>query len=393
MEYTVLWFDDEHENFDEHKVIAAADYNINLEGFSNSEEGLKELSANLNLYDAILLDGRFYYDSTQKGNDIDSTGIVNVIKFLSKEKKNIPCFIYSGQQSFFEDKDILKNYSELFVTTKVFDKATNGDFEILMETIVETIKRKDTYKAKKEHSKAFELCKKINESLDSSDSINLFFKLFISERDYFERYNIMRKMMEELFLYFKQLKIVPALNFNEIAYFLEEKHRDYQYNRSLDVHPTIIYLLKNIIPLLQEGSHSLKDRTNDTTLTNEIRFVEFCKNFPKNNYIHSIYNQMFLQLFTYFNDYITNHQDITENISKWSPKEIENDKVEGNITSKNDQYLFVCTSTRKTGIITAKMILDKNLKIGDCVYAIVSDHNNNPEKWYFIKDIFKKEKQ
>lgn len=96
----------------------------------------------------------------------------------------------------------------------------------------------------------FALCKKINESLDSSDSINLFFKLFISERDYFERYNIMRKMMEELFLYFKQLKIVPVLNFNEIAYFLEEKHRDYQYNRSLDVHPTIIYLLKNIIPLL-----------------------------------------------------------------------------------------------------------------------------------------------
>ena len=137
--YKVIWFDDEHENFQTYKDEALLE-DVKLIGYSNSKEGIPELKNNYKEYDAVLLDGLFFKEENQKGTDIDQTAFGEVAKVLNELKAKgiiLPWFIYSGQPSFVKDKndllEVLKD--KTFANGKVFDKNKDEDFIELLAQI------------------------------------------------------------------------------------------------------------------------------------------------------------------------------------------------------------------------------------------------------------------
>jgi hypothetical protein len=137
--YKVIWFDDEHENFQPIKDEALLE-NVQLIGYSNAEAGIPELINNYKEYDAVILDGLFYRTSEQAGTDIDQSAFGEVAKVLSDlkaQKKIIPWFVYSGQKSFVKDKNILVDIlrDNSFANGKIFDKNKDEDFIELLNEI------------------------------------------------------------------------------------------------------------------------------------------------------------------------------------------------------------------------------------------------------------------
>jgi hypothetical protein len=137
--YKVIWFDDEHENFQPIKDEALLE-NVQLIGYSNAEAGIPQLINNYKEYDAVILDGLFYRTSEQAGTDIDQSAFGEVAKVLSDlkaQKKIIPWFVYSGQKSFVKDKNILVDIlrDNSFANGKIFDKNKDEDFIELLNEI------------------------------------------------------------------------------------------------------------------------------------------------------------------------------------------------------------------------------------------------------------------
>lgn len=136
--YKVIWFDDQHEEFQPIKDEALIE-DIQLIGYSNAKEGIPELKNNYQDYDAVILDGLFFKTEEQSGTDIDQTAFGEVAKLLNELKaqnKILPWFIFSGQKSFLKDKndlvEVLRDTS--FANGKIFDKNKDEDFiELLSE--------------------------------------------------------------------------------------------------------------------------------------------------------------------------------------------------------------------------------------------------------------------
>lgn len=96
--YKVIWFDDQHEEFQPIKDEALLE-DVQLIGYSNAKEGIPELKQNYNEYDAVILDGLFFKTEEHSGTDVDQTAFGEVAKVLSELKaqnKILPWFIFSG---------------------------------------------------------------------------------------------------------------------------------------------------------------------------------------------------------------------------------------------------------------------------------------------------------
>lgn len=159
--YKVLWFDDEHEKFQSIKDEAILE-NIQLIGYTNSDEGGVELRRNFKDYDAILLDGLFLQKKNQKGTDLKQTAFGEIAKILTELKAKgfpIPWFIYSGQPSFVKDSntivDIFKDSA--FAKGKVFDKNKDDDFVELLAEIKNAADTNPVRKIKLAYPDIFEI--------------------------------------------------------------------------------------------------------------------------------------------------------------------------------------------------------------------------------------------
>ena len=85
--YKVLWFDDEHETFELDKEKAILQ-DVQLIGYTNSDEGGDELRQNFKDYDAVLLDGLFFNEKNQKGSDLNQTAFGKIAKIITELKAN-----------------------------------------------------------------------------------------------------------------------------------------------------------------------------------------------------------------------------------------------------------------------------------------------------------------
>lgn len=159
--YKVLWFDDEHKTLElikEEALIA----DVQLVGFSNADEGLKELEQSYKEYHAVLLDGLFFKNKNETGDAQSSEAFGEVAKVLGNLKAQgiiIPWFIYSGQKSFVKDKNVLVDvFSDgAFAKGKIFDKNNDDDFiELCSEIKIEADKLPITV-AKNSYPDIFEI--------------------------------------------------------------------------------------------------------------------------------------------------------------------------------------------------------------------------------------------
>ncbi|MFV8226231.1 hypothetical protein [Christiangramia aquimixticola] len=264
MEYTVLWFDDEHETF-ETLINRALREGIKLKGVSNSVEGLELLRANPDHYDAIILDGLFFSSSEDSLDNVSEDAFGNVAKFLNENKRDylIPWFIYSGQPSFVKDNNTLVNvFGESFGSKVVYDKNEPSDTVQLWEDIKSAANNIERTKIRKDYPDAFEIFK--NNFLDyESEKTLLDLHLKILNGGTFDQpkndFTKLRKIIEKLVDQCVNKSLVPyklkGASLTDIIEFLCGQSPDFPLSKYY-FHPMINFLLPNLLDMLQDGSHA-----------------------------------------------------------------------------------------------------------------------------------------
>jgi hypothetical protein len=213
-----MWFDDEHENFQSIKDEARLE-NVQLIGYSNANEGIPELRANYNQYDAVLLDGLFFKTADHQGTNIDDAAFGEVAKVLSElraQNKILPWFIYSGQKSFVKDKngfvELFKDAS--FAKGKVFDKNKDEDFE---ELLIEIKKAADTNPERIIKVSNPEIFSIFDEEILPTEVENQVLNIFLNNlpKDKSEFKAVLtniRSVQESIFLRLENIKVLPKLD-------------------------------------------------------------------------------------------------------------------------------------------------------------------------------------
>jgi hypothetical protein len=220
--YKVMWFDDQHEEFQIFKDEAILK-DVQLIGYSNSREGIPELKNNYKDYDAVILDGLFFKTEDHKGTDIDDSAFGEVAKLLSELKvqnKSIPWFIYSGQPSFVKTKNSFVELfkDEAFAKGKVFDKNKDEDFIQLLQEIKKEADKNPERIIKMKNPEIFSI---FDEGILGDDVECQLFSLF-KKNTYENRAELksiltnIRSIQESIFLKLENNSVLPkGLTFNQ----------------------------------------------------------------------------------------------------------------------------------------------------------------------------------
>lgn len=154
--YKVLWFDDEYETLEE-IVEDFLDNDIELIGVSNAEEGILKLKETPKRFDAVMLDGMFFNNSTQSGDTNDSAfgEVVMELNAMKSQGILLPWFILSGQKNFVKERSAMIEMlrKKAYANGKVFDKL-DSKFE-LCEAIKKAADESPFTKIRREYPEAF----------------------------------------------------------------------------------------------------------------------------------------------------------------------------------------------------------------------------------------------
>jgi hypothetical protein len=204
----VLWIDDEYTEEDVF-IGDALEEDIKIIGSNNSDEGLEKLEANLDFFDAIILDA---YTYKRKGDTVPALeGFYDAQNriFRLSAKKQIPCFIYSGNTA-------IKQQDPRNLAFPKFDKGDRS--EKLFKAIKEAVANQPENQLRSKHEQVFSLFtpeylgKKAERYL--IDCLLQLDQLTVGlnkvNEDYFNR---LRKIVEALFhsLYRRRLLPKPIL--------------------------------------------------------------------------------------------------------------------------------------------------------------------------------------
>lgn len=220
--YKVLWCDDEHEKFQAIKDEAILE-DIQLIGYTNSNEGGDELRQNFKDYDAVLLDGLFFKQKDQKGSDLKQIAFGEIAKILAELKANgnlMPWFIYSGQPSFVKDSNqIVEIFKDAaFAEGKVFDKSKDQDFRELLEEIKKASDINPIRRIRIANPEIFEIFDSgllLEET--ENELIQVFQELEKNENiDFKAVLTKMRSIQEKVFIKLESINVLPrGLSFNQ----------------------------------------------------------------------------------------------------------------------------------------------------------------------------------
>lgn len=157
--YKVIWFDDEHQ--DRKRIRESAFLKgIQLVGFGNAENGIQELEANIQAYDAALVDGLFYETASEKGTPTEDAAMGKVAKALGRleHKKKLPWFILSGQATFTKKEN---RFALAFKEGKVYDKlGGEAEYESLWNKLIEEADNLPETQARHQNPEIFDIFQK-----------------------------------------------------------------------------------------------------------------------------------------------------------------------------------------------------------------------------------------
>jgi hypothetical protein len=127
--YNILWIDDKHEELSGFKLQALGN-NIILNSYKSRIAGMEELSKNYPLYDAVLLDAKFFDDEDDAAGSEDLSALIKAKDSLLQLPKKFELFVLTGQAQLHEDptfnifipkyfrKGIAEDINKLFVELK-----------------------------------------------------------------------------------------------------------------------------------------------------------------------------------------------------------------------------------------------------------------------------------
>lgn len=363
--YKVLWFDDQCETLPEIND-SAYENKIDLVGFRDSETGIRHLKENINLYHAVLLDGKFYQNPDQVGDDLSENALGEVIRELSRLEhiRFLPYFILSGDKTFMEkDNSLLTGVSK---QNKVYSKWSSKELEELWLSIKTEADNEEVNKIKSQYQSVFNIFN--GRLLDPSYESQIINLIKTSTSDHYldckDGFNGIRRILEHLFSNLNKLGFIPDSImdskqwFNPSSRFLCDNHNEYEFREKI-ISPAIQFQIKNLVQLCQDASHELKDKLNIAVSDHITQ--------NRTNYLFKSALYMLFDVLVYFGGLINN----SPTTPLWQEKE---NWIEGEIqrVAENKFGTFFSPQLNRTVSVPPHMMAEYSLSINDAVKVIVN---------------------
>ncbi len=356
--YRVIWFDDEYQTLDiifEKAMLA----DINLVGFSNAEDGLKELRNNINNYDAVIVDGIFYKSNNILNAQVTQNAMAEVATELKKleDKRKLPWYILSGQTSFTKEKN---HFADFFNNNKVYDKLSDVDLDDLWKTLKLDADCQFETQIRHKFADIFELCTDKYIGVSNFDKV-LRLLIAVEQNDNINPtyFNEIRKIIESVFVCCNDKGLFPkdCTEMNTRSAFLGKKEMQTY---------VPIYIQRNIhsiVQISQEGSHRLsidKDVTEGK-----------CPYLLKSTVFE------LLNILLWFKNFIDNYpKGIDINLENLSNNELELNWIQGELAEINDKGWGKFHSIDGTWSLPPQMIKQYGLQVADELEITTKADNN-----------------
>lgn len=368
--YKVIWFDDEHESLDIIREKAFLN-DIQLVGFGSAKQGIDELERNIKSYDAAIIDGLFFLNSEQSGTPLTDTAISEVAKALSRLEmiKKLPWFILSGQTSFTKEKNRI---ADVFKNNEVYDKVDDSHLtKLWIEIKTEAEKQVET-QIRLKYRSVLDICS--SHYLGEEAEKPLMFLLESVEKyneksNTEDKLNAVRKLMEKSFSMLNRIQVLPDIvwkgpgNISGASKFLSCTHSAFEYNETI-FSPSIVFLVKNILHVTQDGSHAEGDLN--------LQVDSFIKNQSTGYLFNSVVFQL-MEVMIWLKAFVDTHRDYEKNGSIASLKPTETSQVIEGVIQQDKNRNYYCENL----IITYKHFNDNRYAVGDKIRILKIGQNSN----------------
>lgn len=140
--YNILWIDDEHEKLGGLKMQASQN-GITLNGHKSLNSGLTELESKYYLYDAVLLDAKFFENEDDAAGSEDIVNLALAKDRIQGLRKKFDFFVLTGQAQLYDDHTF-----KAFVP-KFFRKGIADDVSLLFQEIIAASEKQPARQARK----------------------------------------------------------------------------------------------------------------------------------------------------------------------------------------------------------------------------------------------------
>lgn len=256
----ILWIDDEHETLAGTKGRAKRN-GIRLIPFKSLNSGMTELERNYPFYDGVLLDAKFFENEDDIRGSEDTYNVHRAKERLLQLKKKFEVFVLTGQAEAYEDKTFKKSF------IKVYKKGSDNEIDRLFTDIKNAAAIQEDTQIRHANKLVFEICcEKYIGEFAGQDILNLL--KVKNELNIENHFNIIRKVVEDLFTAFNKFRLLPiefvtkGVALNESSKFLTGKGPDgffiekgFQHLDGTHLPSQIASSLRNILYVTQAGSH------------------------------------------------------------------------------------------------------------------------------------------
>jgi hypothetical protein len=294
--YNILWIDDEHELLSATKGRAKRN-GINLVAFKSLNVGMDELEKNYHKYDGVILDAKMFENEDDIPGTEDTEFVFRANDRVHHIQKAFKLFILTGQAEAFDDQTFNKAFKN------VYKKGDDEDIQRLFQDVKEAASKQEDFQIRNKHKKVFECCSEKYIGVQAGRNILKLIKEKDS-RDNYDHFNIIRKIIEDLFISFYKNGLLPLdfiedrVSLNPASKFLMGKESDEEYYKEFGyIHNDETHLPKSV-------ADKLKSILNDVQAGSHRSGIEDHLNELRSPYYFSIVLDSMLYILDWYKDYI-----------------------------------------------------------------------------------------
>lgn len=363
MNYKVLWIDDDCHTTGKDFIGQAEQDDVDIIAFESHEEGMLYLEQNIDDIHAVILDAKVKFKKSDTVTGLDGLKASRDKLIELNNKLDLPFYIFTGQPDYQSNEIFKQSFGEFYVKGEDDDR--------IIKDIISRVEQKEEYILQKKYKDVLSTCsdnflgkKNYSRLLELVKHIEKNDKIKGGE----DKLTSVRKIVEALFYSLGKLEIIPSELIgakgwiNGSSIFLAGKHNDYVLEEEV-VSPIITFNIHKLLDIIQDGSHAYGDLKYEVD-----SYIKNCKS----DYFFRSCVFLLFDLILWFNEFVSNNQDIDANKAKWNCKAIEGEWMSGRITriAENGWGTLLPNSSIKTISIPPKMVEDNNLKEGDTISVI-----------------------
>jgi hypothetical protein len=375
----VLWLEDEIG-----KIEAFLDRTY-MDGISVAHKDtannfIAELSANLNNYDAVILDVMGVVDSIEEKPSSKAFSTAHQAVLSLKHKKSIPYFVLSAQLTKDENQGLREYIGDAHIYIK------SKDEERLIADIKKAVAEQEDYILR---NKFEDILSVFNDSQLGTKHYERIFNLIkwveidINIDDSEDQLTRIRKVIEAVFHSLASKGLVPTEITNSQGWlngtsmFLANKHSIYHQVEPY-VHPTACDSIFRLLNLIQDGSHAeggLRLRVDEYIQSN------------KSDYLFKSCIFLLFDIIIWYKNMCDRFQDVEVNKTLW--RGVENKVLEQMILGQDSLGNYHCGDV----LLTYKEVKENGYNVGDKITILdIRMNTNDKTNQYYKKTAFKTQK-